>query len=129
MMANPARINGRNEGRNEAHETCLVGTLETWPMEDVLLWLHISQRTAMLRVGAGLDAAVVFFKEGQLYRAEWGQMMGEQAVLALLELKAGSFALIQREVPCPRPNIATPTAELLLQCAISRDERGRAQLA
>ncbi len=110
----------------ESRDACLVGTIETWSVQDVLTWLHLTQRSAMMRIGAGLDAGVIFFKGGQLYRAEWGALTGEEAVLGLLDLKSGSFALIQRDVPQPRPNVGTPTAELLLQCAIHKDERARA---
>lgn len=112
------------------HETgCLVGTLETWPLADIITWLHQSQRTAMLRVGIGLDAGVLFFKHGELYRCEWGSYGGEQALIGLLNIQSGSFSLIQREPPIARPNIFRPTPELLLQLAVAHDERARAHSA
>ena len=113
----------------EAKDTCLVGTLDSWPLSEICTWLHLTQRSAMLRVGVGLEAGVVFFNGGELYRAEWGTLTGEQALLALLDVGNGSFALIQRDVPMPHPNVRTPTAELLLRCAISKDERARARTA
>ena len=107
-------------------DTTLIGQLETWPLPDVLVWLNQTRRTAMLRVGIGLSAGVIFFEDGHLYRAEWGELAGEHALLALFGLQGGSFALIQREIPCPRPNIFRQTPELLLQCAIALDEMRRA---
>ncbi len=105
---------------------CLVGTLETWPLSDIILWLHQSQRTGMLRLGTGLDAGVLFFRDGWLYRCEWGQLIGEQALFALLDLKRGSFSLMQREPPDARPNIQRPTAELLFNLTVALDEQRRA---
>jgi hypothetical protein len=104
---------------------CLVGTLDTWPLSDIVMWLHQSRRTAMLRVGAGMTAGVLFFKDGELFRCEWGNLGGEQALIALLSLSRASFSLIQREPPEARPNIYRQTPELLLQLAVAMDERRR----
>src|SRR5687767_5104583 len=43
----------------EAKDTCLVGTLESWPLSEICTWLHLTQRSAMLRVGVGLEAGIV----------------------------------------------------------------------
>lgn len=110
-------------------DNCLVGTLANWPLNDLLLWMHNSKRTGMVRVGVGLDAGVVFFREGQLFRCEWGGTFGEPALLELLSIEDGAFSLIQRGVPDARTNIARPTAELLLQCTIALDEDRRATTA
>ncbi len=114
------------QGVNERDwNSCLVGTLETWPLPDVVLWLHQTRRTAMVRIGVGVNAGVLFFKYGQLYRAEWGHLGGELALMALFEVKQGSFSLIQRDPPDAQPNISRSTGELLLQIAVAKDERGR----
>ena len=110
-------------------DNCLVGSLETWPLSDVILWLHQGGRSAMVRVGVGIHAGVLFFMNGHLYRAEWGHLAGEQALIALLGLTHGTFTLIQRTPPEARPNIRRPTAELLLQLAVAQDERSRAHQA
>lgn len=104
---------------------CLIGTLETWPLSDLLVWLHQTQRTAMVRVGSGLDAGVIFFREGSLVRCEWRGASGEDALLALLAEARGSFTLIQRALPDARPNIRRATPELLLQCTLALDEYRR----
>ncbi|MEE8409929.1 MAG: DUF4388 domain-containing protein [Myxococcota bacterium] len=110
-------------------ENCLVGSLETWPLADVILWLHQGGRSAMVRVGVGINAGVLFFVNGHLFRAEWGHLKGEQALIALLGLTHGAFTLIQRQPPDARPNIIRPTAELLLQLAVAQDERSRVHQA
>ena len=107
-------------------DTCLMGYLETWPMSEIVLWMHQTRRTGMLRVGAGFGAGVLFFRAGELYRCEWGQLSGEQGLLALLEVQRGAFSLIQREPPYALANITRPTSQLLLQIAVSGDEHVRA---
>ncbi len=52
----------------ELEETSLMGALETWPLVDIILWLYQTRRSAMLRVGLGLGAGVLFFREGNLFR-------------------------------------------------------------
>ena len=106
--------------------TCLVGSLETWPLSELLAWLHESQRSAMVRIGSGLDAGVLFFREGNLIRCEYKMLRGEEALLCLLDMSHGSFALMQRAGPDVRANIRRPTAELLLQYAVAlNDNRHR----
>jgi hypothetical protein len=94
-------------------ERCWSGTLEEWSIRELLEWLHTEKRTAMLRVGEGLDAAVVFFKEGAIYRCEWGVKSGDLGVEALLNLEEGRFCLIQRSFPEPIRNVRQQTAILL----------------
>jgi len=104
---------------------CLLGTIETWPLGEVLVWLHETRRSAMLRIGGGINAGVIFFHEGDLYRCEWGHLQAEQALIALMGLEQGVFTLIQRDFPQPRANIIKPTAQVLLQCAVALDEQQR----
>ena len=103
-------------------QNCLVGTLETWPLTDVIMWLHQMNRTAMVRVGSGMTAGVLFFQKGELFRVEWGRLRGEEALMGLLNLNAGSFTLIQRAPPQATQNIFRPAIELLLQLAVAQDE-------
>lgn len=107
-------------------DTCLMGSLESWPLPDILLWLHKTGRSAMLRVGAGLNAGIIFFKAGHLYRVEWGRLQGTEALWHLLHVREGVFSLIQRDMPEPHPNVTQPTEHLLLQWAVSVDEQQRA---
>lgn len=115
----------KTEPTREPWDSCLVGNLETWPLAELLLWLHQSGRTAMVRLGSSLDGGVLFFRGGRLVRCEWGSLYGEQALVALMSLKQGTFQLIQRDIPDARPNIARPTPEVLFQCAVAADEQAR----
>ena len=92
-------------------DVTLVGTLETWPLVDIILWANQSHRTGMLRVGVGLNAGILFFKDGDLFRVELGGLGGEQALLALLSIPDGSFSLTNRDPPARRyPNRPSGTA-------------------
>jgi hypothetical protein len=102
---------------------CLVGTLETWPLADMVQWLHQTHGSAMIQVGLGTEAGILCFSQGDLYRCEWGDLVGEEAVMALFALQSGTFSLIHRDLPKTAvPNISLPTAELLFQLAIARGE-------
>src|SRR4051794_35773262 len=107
-------VRGDRMGPTESDD-CLAGILEDWPLPDLLQWLHRSTRTGMLRVGRGLDAGVLFFREGELYRCELARLSGEEALAELMGRHAGEFCLIQRQVPEPRRNIQRSTRELLAQ--------------
>ncbi|MBN1960080.1 MAG: DUF4388 domain-containing protein [Deltaproteobacteria bacterium] len=98
-----------------APDSCMVSSLETWPLYDLLLWLHESHRTAMVRVGFSLDAGVIFFRNGHLIRCEYKMLRGEEALWCLLGVNDGDFSLIQRAIPEVSANIWRPTAEILLQ--------------
>lgn len=109
-------------------DSCMVGNLETWPLSDLTMWLNNSGRTAMIRIGADLNAGILFFHAGQLTRAEWGQLHGEHAVYALLNVRQGLFTVIQRKMTA-NPNITISTEQLLLQHAVARDELQRKAVA
>jgi hypothetical protein len=103
--------------------SCLVGQLETWPLEEILLWLYQSERSAVLRVSTGREHAMLLVRGGHLSRVEWGTRMGEDALIALFGIPAGAFNLMLREPPDARANVLRPTPELLLQCTFAYDER------
>lgn len=94
-------------------QDCWTGTLSQWTVVELLRWCHEGKRTAMVRVGKGLNCCVVFFREGNLYRCEWGSLRGDDAVMALMELDEASFYVIQRPFPEPPRNVGLPTEVLL----------------
>ena len=103
----------------------LVGQLEAWPLEEILLWLLQSERSAVLRIGTGREQATLLVRGGHLSRVEWGARMGEEALIALFSIPVGAFNLMLREPPDVRANVLRPTPELLLQCTLAYDESGR----
>jgi hypothetical protein len=109
--------------------SCLVGQLETWPLEEILLWLYQSERSAVLRIGTGREHAMLLVRAGQLSRVEWGARMGEDALIALFGIPAGAFNLMLRQPPDARPNILRPMPELLLQVALAYDDRDHTSMS
>ena len=92
----------------------LSGSLEDWPLVELLGWLHDCQRSGILRIRAGREDGQVFFSEGILYRCRWGRLHGEEALDALMRVTAAPFLLVQIDPPHVLPNVDTPT-ELLLE--------------
>lgn len=99
-------VDGETEG-------CMVGDVRDWPILEMLYWLHRGNRSAMVRVGEGLDAAVIFVANGFVFRCEWGQWSGEDALARLVLVERAPFRLIQRDMPRPEPNILQNTESLL----------------
>jgi hypothetical protein len=92
---------------------CWTGSLQRGDIVELLHWMHDQRCTAMLRVGDGLSACVVFFRQGALYRCEWGELKGDDAVQSLMQLQDGHFLIIQRAFPEPPRNVGLPTPVLL----------------
>ena len=69
----------------------LMGHLDTWSLDEILLWLYESERSAMLRIGTGRDHAMLFVRHGHLTRVEWGTRFGEEALIALFGTPAATF--------------------------------------
>ncbi len=107
---------------NRGIEGCMVGDVDSWPVVDLLLWLNKAGRSGMIRVGEGLEAGVAFFANGFLFRCEYDGLRGTQAVAAMLAINSGTFRVIQRDVPRPRPNVHQDTEELIMSLVIASDE-------
>ena len=106
-------------------EICVNGSLEDWSLPELLSWLHSTRRSAMLRIGSGLDAGVCFFDRGRLFRVEYMGMAGEEALMELLGINAGGYQLIQRELPRPASNVELETPRLFALTGVSRMARER----
>jgi len=104
--------------------TGMEGDLETFPLLDMLFWLHQTERSAVMRVTTNGRPAWIFFRRGQLYRCEWRTLRGVPALFALVLAETGSFWLSKRLLIEGSANIDVPTEELLFKCAILIDEHG-----
>ncbi|HET6343848.1 MAG TPA: DUF4388 domain-containing protein [Myxococcota bacterium] len=70
----------------EQHDAAsFTGRIEEWPLWDVMMWLHLSKRTATLRVAVGGHAGSLSFCDGQLARCDFNEDSG---VLALDKIMA-----------------------------------------
>ena len=106
-------------------ELAFWGSLHGLSLTDVLQMLHFSRRALMLVVH-GPRAGRLYFRGGQLFHAECGDVSGEEALAALLALPAG---MLTTEA-LPDDTVQTIRREfepLLLDAACVVDERsGRA---
>lgn len=107
----------------------MEGDLESFPVLDLLQWLHESHRSVVMRVDANGRSGWIFFNKGKLFRAEWGGTTGRDALAQLVQLQRGSFWLNKYLLTSGRQNVHTPTAELLLELALLKDEVRRTSAA
>ncbi len=81
----------------------LEGSLRDFEIADILQLIGSGRRTGIMRVHSEQDQgdAQLFCIDGQIVHAEYGHLRGEQAVLPVLGLRAGSFHFDPIEVHCP----------------------------
>jgi hypothetical protein len=95
-------------------EPGLAGDLRDWPIGDVLIWLHTSRRTAVLRMRAGDSQGKIWVKGGQILGCLWGNVEGEAALGAMLAQTHGSFTVTLDEATERSNNVRVPTPQCLL---------------
>lgn len=102
----------------------LEGNLATYPPWEVFESLGYAQRSGTLRVRTNTGGGLVRLTNGEAMRAEWGSLTGEQALLAMLGSKEGSFRFTASEAAADsgRP---LPLRKLMLKSQWIEDERVR----
>jgi hypothetical protein len=84
--------------------------------------LCLAQRTAALRITAHGETGTVMVKDGKLFHAAWGALVGHEALCAILDAKDGVF----RTTPLPdhvEANIHTNWQYALMEAVRILDER------
>jgi phosphate binding protein len=102
--------------------TTMTGTLGAVSVHDLIQLTALNRQTCRVRVCAFEADGELSFQDGELVAASYGDLTGDDAVLALVGLTDASFEL--RTGPArPRPrNVTKPIAELLLEAARRTDE-------
>lgn len=102
----------------------MSGSLEMVPPIELLQGLEFNQKTGTLRVVTpeGLVGAVVV-EEGRPLAAKLGQLQGDEAVLAIAQLRAGEFQVLA-QLEQAGPTAASSLTELLLEANRRLDESG-----
>lgn len=115
-------------GTRIANLHMLQGDLSTHPLWALLQYLRQVHRSGNLRVrgaaGSG-GSGTIELREGELVSARWGNLRGDEALLALLCTEEGSFRLDEDTdaSPAPEPGEAgLPMNELLMRAAWLKDE-------
>lgn len=115
-------------GTRIANLHMLQGDLATHPLWALLQYLRQVHKSGSLRVrgaaGSG-GSGTIELRDGELVNARWGNLRGDEALLALLCTEEGSFRLDEDTVAAsaPRPVAAElPMNELLMRAAWLKDE-------
>ena len=108
----------------------LRGTLDLATLYDLLASLSHNRQSSRLGLRIGLTEATLIFQDGRLRHAQYEDVVGDVAVLKLLDdaqrYPGMSFTLepIKEQALSSLPStIHTPTQELLLQAAVASDHQ------
>lgn len=102
----------------------VTGTLGLFSLVDLFQLLAASSRSGRLTVDHPEGNARVFFEEGRVVHAEFGELTGEPAVFALFADEQGSFEFMLG-LPAPRTTIEGGTENLVLEATRRLDEARR----
>ncbi len=100
----------------------LSGCFSALSAADLIQMLCLAQRTAALRITAHGEAGSVMVKEGKLFHASWGPLVGHEALCSILDAQDGVF----RTTPLPddvEPNIHGNWQFALMEAVRMLDER------
>jgi hypothetical protein len=102
----------------------VTGTLGLFSLVDLFQLLASATRTGRLRIQHPLGSARVYFDRGQIVHAEFGELEGQDAVLALFADERGTFAFTSG-LPAPRRSVDGTTQSLVLDALRRLDEQRR----
>lgn len=106
-------------------DTALTGSLSHMDLPGVLQMLVQSRQTGSLYVNAGLIDGIVFFESGIVTHAESGDLIGDEAVVHIVQrcngLETGSYKFLPGESAATRTVLRSAT-ELLLEALRELDE-------
>ena len=84
-------------------DTGLQGSLERFPVQDLLQYLGNGNKTGFLELANRITAMEILFREGRIVAAAAGRLTGREAVLEALTLTAGFFHFQHDERPSGAP--------------------------
>lgn len=102
----------------------MTGTLGLFSLVDLFQLLSASARTGRLAIDHPDAVAKVYFDKGQVVHAEFGDLVGDDAVYALFADEQGSFEFTIG-LPAPAKSIAVSTENLVLESIRRLDESKR----
>ena len=106
-------------------DTSLSGNLEHLDLPGIMQMLDQTGKTGALHVSAGQSDAVLFFVSGQIHHAEYGKLVGEQAVVQIVKdcqlSGIGTYKLIAGTVANQR-TVHRSSMDLLLDALREFDE-------
>lgn len=92
-----------------------LGKLGDVTVLDILQLLTNGKKTGTLLISDGTLEGNVYYKKGQIFSAELGQVQGEDAIYDMIYWDDGFFKFVQGDIPL-QMHITSPTAKILSKC-------------
>lgn len=118
------KISLEKMAREAPGESVLRGTLAQMNVLDLLQSLDMGRKTCLLTLANNGDKCKMFFTDGQINHAEYGNLQGDEAVYKVLTWTAGSFE-IDFKGTSQQQTITQSTQGLLLEGLRLLDESSR----
>jgi len=93
-------------------------------LSDLVQILALSRRTGSLQVSQGSESGKIWFRDGQVVHATFGQIEGKEAFRELMRFQRGKFQMGYDE-EAPRQSVNEPLEGLLLDSLRLIDEANR----
>jgi response regulator RpfG family c-di-GMP phosphodiesterase len=100
------------------------GSLEEMSLPDIVQVLHQGRKTGALKLSSEGKTGAVFFKDGTIVDAVWGDEHGEEAFYAIVCVTKGGFTIDPEAIP-PEAAIQISPEMLLLEGMRRLDEASR----
>jgi ribosomal protein L21E len=100
------------------------GSLEEMSLPDIVQVLHQGRKTGALKLSSDGKTGAVYFKDGTIVDAVWGDENGEEAFYAIVCVTRGGFTIDPEAIP-PEATIQVSPEMLLLEGMRRLDEAGR----
>jgi response regulator RpfG family c-di-GMP phosphodiesterase len=100
------------------------GSLSEMGLPDIVQVLWHGRKSGSLKIRAGSDQGEIHFVDGAIYNALWGNLRGEEAFYAMLNLSNGDFNL-DPTFKAPQQLVQASPEALLLEGMRRMDEASR----
>lgn len=107
--------------RRELGRKGLRGTLDSYPLSDLLQNLEQSSRSGVIDLNLTKASGMIVLSNGKLVAASYGELSGPAACVALLDATHGEFRFVE-EIPDAAQAPGLSLRPLLLEAAWIRDE-------
>ena len=106
---------GRMQKTDEEDQKVFTGSLQFFPLLEILQFTNMSKKTGTLVLEQGTETGTVIIDKGEILYAKAGEVEGEAAAYRMGVWKEGRFTLTPEIDPALR-NIKKPTMKLILDC-------------
>ncbi len=106
-------------------ETALQGSLEHLDLPGIIQMLEHSRQTGALHINAARTDGLIFFAAGEVIHAETGDVVGDEAVVRIVNSCTGAEQGVYKFVPgdtAPTRTVMRSATELMLEALRAFDE-------